>query len=48
MCCLKGDTVPLTLTPSAVVIWDARPGSSGVTFRGRSGAAFIYEAVGNF
>lgn len=33
MCLLKGDTVPLTLTPCALVIWDASPGSSGVTFR---------------
>lgn len=34
MCLLKGDTVPLTLTLSALVIWDASPGSSEVTFRG--------------
>lgn len=34
MCLLKGDTVPLTLTLSALVIWDASPGSSGVTFWG--------------
>lgn len=34
MCLLKGDTVPLTLTPSTAVIWDASPGSSGVTFQG--------------
>jgi len=34
MCLLKGDTVPLTLTLSTLVIWDASPGSSGVTFWG--------------
>lgn len=34
MCLLKGDTVPLTLTLSALVIWDASPGSIGVTFWG--------------
>lgn len=48
MCLLKGDTVPLTLTLSALVIRDASRGSSRVTFGGRGGTAFIYEAVGNF
>lgn len=42
MCLLKGDTVPLTLTLSTLVIWDASPGSGGVTFWGGGAGLHLF------